>query len=363
MLVFSRKELYKRKDVQKLLNALKEGKINRITPKFILEEGLRYLDAEEITNLLKENVKTVLEELVEDGILVKELLETRLTCPKCGSLKASLKLVCPACNSPSIKKGEAVEHVACGHVDFETVFKNPEGGMICLKCNSPISRDEDYRRLGFLYKCLVCGEFSKAPRRILTCGECESEYNEEDGIPFEVYGYSVNEGRKEIIEVESLDLSPVIKNLRTAFWEAETSVILKGKSGLEHPFTLMAYRPGSKNTEETNIMVDVVLEKNGVDEVSVISLFSKILDFNVKHAVLIGVPSISEEARRLGESYKISVLECSKMEEVVETLWNTIKPIVEEEASKTFMEVAGILETSQALKNLLKEEAQDIAKH
>lgn len=362
MLVFSRKELYKRNDVQKLLKALKEGRIRRITPRLILEEGLRYLDAEEIMNLLKENVRTVLEELVDDGILVKELLETRLTCPKCSSLKASLKLVCPACNSLSIKKGEAVEHVGCGHIDFETVFKNPEGGMTCPRCNSPLSIDRDYRRLGFLYKCLVCGEFSKAPKRILACGECGQEYSEEDGIPFEIYGYSFNEGRKEIIEAEALDLSPAVKNIRTSFWEAETSVFLKGRSGLEHPFTLIAYRPSGRNDKETNIMVDVVFEKKRVDEVSVISFFSKILDFTVKHAVLIGVPSISDEAKRLSESYGITALECSEMEKVVETLWNTIKPIIEEEASKTFMEVAGILETSQALKNLLKEETRDIAK-
>lgn len=360
MLVFSRKELYKRNDVQKLLKAFKEGRISRITPKLILEEGLRYLDAEEIMNLLKENVGTVLEELVDDSILVKELLETRLTCPKCGSFKASLKLVCPACGSPSIKKGEAVKHTTCGHVDFETVFKSPEGGMTCPKCNSSLG--EDYLRLGFLYKCLVCGEFSKVPRGVLTCGECGHEYNEEDGVPFEIYGYSVNESRKEMIEVESLDLSPVVKNLRASFWEAEVSVLLKGRSGLEHPFTLMAYRPSGRNGDKTKIMVDVVFEKNGVDEVSVISLFSKLLDFDVKHSVLIGVPSISGEAIRLGESYKISVLECGRMEEVVETLWNAIKPIVEEEASKTFMEVAGILETSQALKNLLKEETRDIVK-
>lgn len=362
MLVFSRKELYKRNDVQKLLKALKEGIIGKIEPKFSLEEGSRYVDVEKLMNLSEESVKTVLEELVNDEILVKELLETRVTCPKCGSLKASLKLKCPACSSPSLKKETAIEHVKCGHIDFETVFKNPEGRMTCPKCDSPLSKEEDYRKLGFLYKCLVCGEFSKAPRRILVCGEYGHEYSEEDAVPFEIYGFSVNENRREIIEAESLDLSPVVKKLRASFWEAETSMFLKGKSGLEHPFTLMAYRPGSKDENETNVMVDVVFERRGIDETSVISLFSKILDFNVKRAVLIGVPNVGEGTRRLGESYGISVSECSKMEEVAETLWNAIKPIIEEEASKTFMEVAGILETSQALKNLLKEESQDLAK-
>lgn len=358
MLVFSGKELYRRKEVLNLLKAFKDGRISRIEPKISLEGVLSYVEIEKIMSARGEVVKNVLEELAEDGFLIRELLETRIACPKCGSLNASLRLRCPACGSTSIKKGEAIQHNRCGCIDFKTVFTGPNGLMTCPKCNEVLKKEgEDYIEKGVLYKCLVCGEFSQNPIKEFICSRCERSYREEDYNPFEVYGYSVNEERKEIIEVETLDLEPVVKNLRSAFWEAKTSIILTGKSGLEHPFTMVAYRPGTEKTiEENRIIVDIFFESKTINEIPVISFFSKILDVDVRHAILLAVPSMSEQAKELAKSYGISVFECEKMDGVTDTLLNAIRPIVEEEASKTFMEIAGILETSQVIKNLIKEE-------
>ncbi|MBO3770006.1 MAG: hypothetical protein QXS51_03620 [Thermoproteota archaeon] len=360
MLVFSGKELYKRKEVLNLLKAFKERKISRIEPKISLEGALSYVDAEKIMDARGEVVRNILEELAEDGFLIRELLETRIACPQCGSLNVSLRLRCSACGSTSIKRGESIQHNKCGYIDFKTVFTVTDGLMICPKCNESIKKERgDYVEKGVLYKCLVCGEFSQNPIKEFICSRCEKNYREEDYNPFEVYGYSVNEERKEIIEIETLDLGSVVKNLRSAFWEVKTSVFLSGKSGLEHPFTMVAYRPGTdRASEETRIIVDIFFEDKSINEIPVISFFSKILDVEVKHAILLAVPSANDKAKELAKSYGISVFECGKMDEVADTLWNAIRPIVEEEASKTFMEIAGILETSQVIKNLIKEETE-----
>lgn len=361
MLVFSGKELYKKKEVLNLLKAFKEKRISRIEPKISLEGALSYVDVEKIMGVRGELIRNILEELAEDGFLIRELLETRIACPQCGTLNASLRLRCPACGSTSVKRGETIQHNKCGCVDFKTVFIGTNGLTICPKCNEYLGKEEgDYTERGILYKCLVCGEFSQNPVKEFICSRCERNYREEDYSPFEVYGYSVNEERKEIIEVETLDLGPVVKNLRAAFWEVKTSVFLRGKSGLEHPFTIVAYRPGAdRASEETRIIVDIFFEGKSINEIPVISLFSKILDVEVRHAILLAVPSINDQAKELAKSYGISVFECEKMDEVAGTLWNAIRPIVEEEASKAFMEIAGILETSQVIKNLIKEEAED----
>lgn len=361
MLVFSGKELYRRKEVLNLLKAFKSGEISRIEPRISLDGTLSYVEAEEIMNAKGETVKNLLEELVREGLLIKELLETRVSCPQCGSLNVSMRLKCPACGSTSIKRGEAIQHKKCGYTDFRTVFEGSESYMVCPNCNEILGKEgEDYFSKGVLYKCLMCGEFSKSPKREFICSRCEKNYGEEDYNPFEVYGYSINEEKREIIEVETLDLWPVIKNLRSAFWEAKTSVMLKGRSGLEHPFTMIAYRPGvEKAGGETNIIVDIVFEKKAVDEVSVISFFTKILDVDVRHAILLAVPDINNQAEELARSYGISVLKCEKMDEVADILWNAIRPVVEEEASRAFMEIAGILETSQVIKNLIKEGAHE----
>jgi hypothetical protein len=361
MLVFSSKELYRRKEVLNLLKAFKSGGISRIEPRISLEGVLSYVEAEEIMNAKGETVKSLLEELVKEGLLIKELLETRVSCPHCGSLNVSMRLKCPACGSTSIKRGDAIQHGKCSYTDFRTVFEGSGDYMICPSCNEILRKEgEDYFSKGVLYKCLICGEFSKSPIREFICSKCEKNYGEEDYNPFEVYGYSINEEKREIIEVETLDLWPVIKNLRSSFWEAKTSVILKGKSGLDHPFTMIAYRPGVEKTGgETNIIVDIIFEKKSVEEASVISFFSKILDVDVRHAILLAVPDMSKQAEELARSYGISVFKCEKIEEAADTLWNAIRPIVEEEASRAFMEIAGILETSQVIKNLIKEGAQE----
>ncbi|MGQ9691841.1 MAG: TackOD1 domain-containing metal-binding protein, partial [Thermoproteota archaeon] len=296
-----------------------------------------------------------LNELVDDEILVKELLETRIICPRCRFPQASIKLECPFCNSQSIKRGEAIEHVACRYCDFEIVFKTPEGKLVCPKCNVHLEKEgADYRKIGFIYKCLVCGESSRTPRKILVCGRCGHPYTDEEGVSLEVYGYFVNEDKREIIEIESLEIDSVIKRLRSYFWNGEASILLKGDSGIEHPFTMVVYRPGDEN----RILIDMVLEEEVLSEDPVISFLSKTLDFNTKYRILIGVPGFFESAKELTKAYGISVFECSKVDEVVDTLWNAVRPILEEEASKTFMEVAEILETSQVLKGLMEEGEQ-----
>jgi predicted RNA-binding Zn-ribbon protein involved in translation (DUF1610 family) len=359
MLVFSRKELYKRDDVRRLFKALRDGKISRIEPKVDLERTVRYVEVEEILGEQGNVVKNLLEDLAEDGLLIKELLETRVSCPECGSLNVSLRLKCPACGSTSVKREEAIQHVKCKYMDFYTVFKGSGGLMVCPKCSETIEKEEDYLKIGLLYKCLVCGEFSKTPLREFICSKCKKVYGEDDYNPFEVYGYSVNEEMRDVIEVETLDLSPVVKKLRSSFWEVRTSVLLSGESGLEHPFTMIAYRPSEERVgEEANIIVDIVFERKNIDETPVIAFFSQLLDVSIRHAIMIVVPGISDQAMELAKSYGISVFKCEKMEDVADTLWNAIRPIIEEEASKMFMEIAGILETSQVIKNLIKGEGQ-----
>ena len=56
----------------------------------------------------------------------------------------------------------------------------------------------------------------------------------------EAYTYRVNKEMRDVIERESMDLEPLVEVLKTRKWKAKTTESLKGRSGVNHTFALLA---------------------------------------------------------------------------------------------------------------------------
>ncbi len=88
-------------------------------------------------------------------------------------------------------------------------------------------------------------------------------------------------------------------------------MVVTGKSGVRHTFTF-----GFDDSGTPRVACDVVIGSRPIDETKVLSLFIKVYDVGAKHAVLCVVPSMTPEAKKLSNLYKIIMLEVPDKDKV-----------------------------------------------
>lgn len=125
---------------------------------------------------------STLEKLDKLGFLKAEPLCSVTACPSCGSLTSTILLKCPECRSLQLIKGDALEHLDCGCIDFRFKFENKERELVCPKCMKRMEQiGVDYRRVGSWYKCSNKHFFGQL---ILAfkCIECNEEFTLDKAI-------------------------------------------------------------------------------------------------------------------------------------------------------------------------------------
>jgi len=117
--------------------------------------------------------------------------------------------------------------------------------------------------------------------------------------------------------------APLVSLLREKGYEVETFKPLKGSSGIEHSFDIVATENGK------HIVFAVAF---GTDEMSsefVVSYFAKIYDVAPHRSVLIALPRLGREARKLAGLFGLEVVEGESIQEVLQSLrprFREVKP-------------------------------------
>ena len=97
----------------------------------------------------------------------------------------------------------------------------------------------------------------------------------------------------------------------------ESPGVLKGKSGANHSFDIVAY----KGDKSQLTVVDLAMSAGSVvSEQPVIALFAKIFDVSPERAFLIAMPKLSDNGKKMAELYKIRAIEAENQEEALESL-------------------------------------------
>jgi len=94
----------------------------------------------------------------------------------------------------------------------------------------------------------------------------------------------------------------VTQMLRDANYSATSPGILRGASGVQYDFDIVASR------DHETWVLDISGEEVSPDDSSVPSLFAKILDARPSKATLLAIPGISPQTRKLAEMYNIQVV-------------------------------------------------------
>jgi hypothetical protein len=203
-------------------------------------------------------------------------------------------------------------------MDVEENFRKGDK-LICLKCHDELKKcDIDFRRAGVWCTCKDCSKSFDIPVVKLFCRDCHEDFTFEDAIIKEVYIYALKEeARREAAEGWVL-ISPITEFLMQNGFEVKSPAFLKGKSGANHMFDIVAW---PKENEKSVTVIDLATStENVVSEQPIIALFAKIYDVSPATAYLIAIPKLNDNARKMAELYNIRAIEATNPKEAINSL-------------------------------------------
>ncbi|MEM3407757.1 MAG: hypothetical protein QXY18_03965 [Nitrososphaerota archaeon] len=320
------KEIFMKENILKILKIIRDKNINKFKPSLIISKGETFPEIEKNLNVTSEEAKRILEEMFKEGFLLKEFLGNKLFCPKCGSFAFLIELKCPICGSNIIKKGVMIEHLKCGYIDFEEKFISRKG-LFCPKCGKELKAiGVDYRKLETYYKCIRC-DTPISPIDYYDCLNCFNTYKKEDLIIKEIHEYIVNSEKKSLIESLTIDLKPIIEYLNKNGLIAFQNINIKGKSGIEHNFSLVVYTKYDKEASP-DIVLDVIIKDKIVDEKDALAFYAKAYDVNAKNKYCIAIPRFSENAKIFLKNLNVYAYENEDTKTLNDLVLRIIRPIL-----------------------------------
>ncbi len=309
--------LYRNRNVQILLNKFLSGEIETLEPVYDPKTGYSYPVVEAIVGEASQ-VEPFLNKLHAAGILEKKLYDKIIFCPKCSSADLSIRYCCPFCKSFNIQKSSLIEHVKCGYMDLEENFLEGDN-YVCPKCHETLKKiDVDYKKAGIWCTCEDCSKSFDIPVPAHFCRNCHTNSTFEEALIKDVYSYTLTENVKAESFLNWFLVAAIRDFLIKGGLTVESPALLKGKSGANHSFDIVAY---SGDDPQKMIVFDLATStENIVSEQPVIALFAKIFDVSPERAYLIAIPKLSENGKKMTELYKIRAIEAENQEEAIASL-------------------------------------------
>jgi hypothetical protein len=316
-------KLYKDRGTQALLSKFLSGEISELEPVYKSELGYSYPSIEGIFGEEASRTKDSLNKLYEAGILERKLFDKVVFCPKCNSANVSVRYCCPYCKSFDIRKSSLVEHVKCGYMDVEENFLKA-GKLVCPKCGNELKKaDVDYRKAGIWCACGSCGKNFDIPVTYLVCRSCHRNFDFEDVVIKDVYSYTLSEEAKQEAARGWVLIVPVREFLQENGFEVEGPAFLKGKSGANHMFDIVARKKAA--AKKVTVIDFAASAEAVVSEQPVIALFAKIFDVSPESAYLIAIPKMNANGKKMAELYNINVVEAKSQREAIDALKEKIR--------------------------------------
>jgi hypothetical protein len=310
-------ELYKNPDTQTLLGKFLSGEASELEPTYDPRLGYHYPTVEKIVGDCSK-VEALLNKLCEAGILARKLYDKIVFCPKCNSVSISIRYCCPYCKSFDIQRSSLVEHVKCGYMDVEENFHRGYD-LVCPKCHIGLKKlDVDYRRAGIWCTCRDCSKSFDIPIAALFCRDCHENFTFENILIKDVYSYSIREEARQEAALGWVLIAPIRELLTEKGFEVEAPAYVKGKSGANHMFDVVAYE--GNGAKKLTVIDLATSTESAVSEQPVIALFAKIFDVSPDKAYLIAIPTMNENAKKMAGLYHIETIEAVDQKEVIRAL-------------------------------------------
>jgi hypothetical protein len=310
-------KVHENERAMKLVAEILAGKIVDIRPQldFSTEIGFTYPAVEQALGIQSKEAVSILESLVDKGLLRKDFFERLLRCPQCQSMNLRPSTHCPKCGSGNIARGRVLEHVVCGYVGLEEEFV-AKGRYLCPKCQVELRTiGTDYQSLGLLRKCYDCNEVFSTPAIKWRCMKCSSITAEDKVIEVNIYSYTLNEARRGWLEFELKPKHQLIEFLRQLGYEVNENATVKGRSGAEHKIDILATKDNGIITYNIAIGVEVAGDEIGMGEI--FAFDDKAYDAGIHDKIMVVLPPLRREAEKFASQQRIKVLEVKDLETVL----------------------------------------------
>ena len=317
-----------------------------LVPAFEASSGYYYPEIVQNVEVTPRESVEIADKITTLGLGTKLYHDQVLKCQNCGSDHVTVRFHCPFCNSTEIDKELLIEHVADGVMALLSSFKKKEGKLVCPGCGKTLEQEgKDYRNVGIWYGCLSCKKQFDTPKVKYICRSCGEEIEVQDIVISAVYRIVI---KKEVIDEFStriLICKPVSEALIEAKFTPSMPGILTGKSGIEHTFGIIGV-----NKQGRTVAIDLAISKTKINEGPILAMSAKVMDTNPTKSVIICVPSLQENAKKVAGIYGISVVEGDTVEDATKYLRQILpsEGEAEEEASRPPRRVSRALESEDA---------------
>jgi rubrerythrin len=297
---------------ERLLNTLMDKEERETKPKRVGNEVV-YEGLEELSKEIgKDELRKLLKSLASKGFLNEKDFDSAILCPNCNSIENYSRYICPQCQSLNVQKVQFLEHPFCGYIGDRREY-GPDTNLVCPKCKTVLGdliqaqskTNTDKKRvirvIGSSFICDKCGNKFERPLTSHTCERCGTNFTYKEANFERLPSYELTENVESLVPNRfTMDaLRGVEKLIHEKGYKVELNAKIKGKSGVEQTFNLVARK------DKTLLLLDVSAWGSQND---LISLLGKKMDFDSKPVILLdlaGNPNLAS----LGRPYNILVLD------------------------------------------------------
>jgi hypothetical protein len=301
--------LYHSRAVQEIVKRFIGSNLKVIEPTLERSESPTYPVLSDMSRYPQKTIQFTLNELVELGILRKELYEKLIACPTCHhSSKVFTRHKCPKCDSYNMSINRLMQHLECGAVYSHSEYHTP-AGTVCPKCGKAVDEASQLKPVGVAFVCGSCGSISSEPNRAFFCRNCGIEFHLKNCDLQDTYSYTLNdEVRSEAKETLTvLNIAGAIEKLG---FSVNAPGVLKGKTGITHEFTL------SCSKKDIIVAIELATAEEKVEISRVLSSYAKLFDITQANSLLIAMPKLEQQAKDFLHANKIQFIESDNMYEI-----------------------------------------------
>ena len=268
----------------------------------------------ELAKLTSIESSQVLQLLVSSG-MIEHKAETRvLSCPThLGSVDLSPRVKCSRCGSALLKKGLLLQH-SCGYIGEEQTYAST-----CPKCTRPAS-PQTLKQMGNWCECEQCKTRSAKLDIVFLCKQFNHEFTIDQAKLIDESSYRLTSEASSDLKGRLGFVIRLLHAIRARGATVEMGGKLRGSSGVEHSFDLLV------RSQERTVIADVIIGAQGNEGVNaVLSMYAKVLDTGPNLAILIAVPTASEDMKKSASSYGMTIIEGQDHDSIIEKLLGTIE--------------------------------------
>ena len=255
--------------------------------------------------------RSLLQKMADIGMVTEDLYERSISCQKCGTpTNVYLRFKCTQCGSIDIIIDRMIEHLQCGTIHQERVFRVGRN-LICPTCKKLLQSTADYRVIGVVCSCKACNAHFEDPIQSFYCRACKNDFSLPSASVVDVFTYSMSKNLlNEAQRFLGVDALTKILTENGYTVKSPGTVVVVGGHSKETVFSLTAQK------DSRLIAIDVSQSDTEVEVEPVLELFVKVLEASPSLSIFGAIPVLSKRARDVAVMHSILVAEAPNPSEL-----------------------------------------------